>query len=188
MTTVYYLPGYGGRLDTGLGSALLQRGYNIAGRMTVGDFRAMGFTDQVATVADDLRQNFWQPDAQVIANSFGAYLFLHAQATLPPFPGRVLLLSPIVGEFDHAEQPVHFSPPLPNRLRELVAKGQLPCPVDAQIHVGSEDWQSVPANAQALGDAVGIPVHIAPGRGHMLGEDYVGPLLDRWLAPCTNWS
>ena len=37
------------------------------------------------------------------------------------------------------------------------------------------------ANVQALGDAVGIPVHIAPGRGHMLGEDYVGPLLDRWL-------
>jgi hypothetical protein len=86
-----------------------------------------------------------------------------------------------VGEFDHADQPVHFSPPLPNRLRELVAKGQLPCPVDAQIHVGSEDWQSVPTNAQALGNAVGIPVHIAPRRGHMLGEDYVGPLLDRWL-------
>jgi hypothetical protein len=182
MSTIYYLPGYGGRLDTGLGSALLQRGFSIAGRMTVGDFRAMRFADQVATVADDLRQNFWQPDSQVIANSFGAYLFLHAQASLPPFPGRVLLLSPIVGEFDHAEQPVHFSPPLSNRLRELVAKGQLPCPVDAQIHVGSEDWQSVPANAQALGDAVGIPVHIAPGRGHMLGEDYVGPLLDNWLA------
>ena len=133
MTTVYCLPGYGGRLDTGLGAALLQRGFSIAGRMTVGDFRSMRFADQVATVASDLQDKFWQPDAQVIANSFGAYLFLHAQAALPPFPGRVLLLSPIVGEFDHADQPVHFSPPLPNRLVQLVAKDQLTCPLDAQI-------------------------------------------------------
>jgi len=92
------------------------------------------------------------------------YVGADAQADLPPFPGRVLLLSLIVGEFDHDSQAVHFSPPLPNRLHDLVAKGQLPCPVDAHIHVGSEDWQSVPANVQALGDAVGIPVHIAPGR------------------------
>jgi hypothetical protein len=133
------------------------------------------------SVTADLQEHFWSTTSQVIANSFGAYLFLHAQASLPPFPGRVLLLSPIVGEFDHADQSVHFSPPQPNRLRDLVAKGQLPRPADAQIHVGSEDWQSIPANVQVLGNALGIPVHIAPGRGHMLGEDYVGPLLDRWL-------
>jgi hypothetical protein len=29
--------------------------------------------------------------------------------------------------------------------------------------------------------ALGIKVHLAPGRGHMLGADYVGSLLDRWL-------
>jgi len=78
MTTIYYLPSYGGRLDTGLGAALLQRGNSIAGRQTLGDFRAMAFTDQVATVAADLQEHFWHADAQVIVNSFGAYLFLHA--------------------------------------------------------------------------------------------------------------
>jgi hypothetical protein len=25
-------------------------------------------------------------------------------------------------------------------------------------------------------------VNVAPGRGHMLGKDYVGPVLDRWLS------
>jgi hypothetical protein len=57
----------------------------------------------------------------------------------------------------------------------------MPCPLNAQIQVGTEDWQSVPENVQAFGQAVGIPVHLAEGRGHMLGEDYVGPLLDSWL-------
>jgi pimeloyl-ACP methyl ester carboxylesterase len=123
LANIYYLPGYGGRLDTGLGGALLKRGFNVSGRQTIGDFRALPFDEQVAVVAADLRHHFWRSDAQVVAISFGCYLFLHAQAQLPPFVGRVLLLSPIVGEFDHADQPVHFSPPLPNRLRELVAKG-----------------------------------------------------------------
>jgi hypothetical protein len=35
----------------------------------------------------------------VVAVSFGAYLFLHAQTQLPAYPGQVLLLSPILGEF-----------------------------------------------------------------------------------------
>jgi hypothetical protein len=50
-------------------------------------------------VAQDLRAHFWDESARVIANSFGAYLFLYAQARLPAFPGRVLLLSPIVSGF-----------------------------------------------------------------------------------------
>lgn len=29
--------------------------------------------------------------------------------------------------------------------------------------------------------ALGIPVEVVPGGGHMLGKDYVGNLLDRWL-------
>ena len=182
MANIYYLPGYGGRLDTGLGSALLKRGFNVSGRQTIGDFRALPFDEQVAVVAADLHHHFWRSDAQVVANSFGCYLFLHAQAQLPPFVGRVLLLSPIVGEFDHADKAMHFSPPHPTRLRQLAREGLMPCPLDAQIHVGTEDWQSVPDNVQAFGQAVGIPVHLAQGLGHMLGEDYVRPLLDRWLA------
>jgi len=42
---VYYLPGYGGRLSTGLGAALTSRGLAIAGRETVGEFRSMPFKD-----------------------------------------------------------------------------------------------------------------------------------------------
>ena len=74
----------GGRLDTGLGQALLAKRFDVTGRELVGEFRKLAFSKQVEAVATDLQGSFWSPDARVIANSFGAYLFLHAQAQLPP--------------------------------------------------------------------------------------------------------
>ena len=55
MNNIYLLPGFGGRLDTVLVGALLQRGFNFSGRETIGDFRALPFDEQVAVVAVDLR-------------------------------------------------------------------------------------------------------------------------------------
>jgi hypothetical protein len=94
--TVYYLPGYGGQLATGLGQGLRDRGLNVAGRETRHHFRILRFDEQVQTIRQDLKDHFWHERARVVCNSFGAYLFLHAQAQMDAFIGRVLLLSPIV--------------------------------------------------------------------------------------------
>ena len=183
--TVYYLPGHGGRLHTGLGEALMSRGLNLAGRETVDDFRRLRFIDQVETVAEDLRTHFWRADAQVVANSFGAYLFLNAQSVLPPYPGKVLLLSPIVGAFEHPDKPMSFSPPMPTRLMDMATSGELSCPSQAEIHVGSQDWQANPEQVARLGELMRIPVHIVEGNGHMLDHGYVNSLLERWLSPAS---
>lgn len=95
--TIYCLPGRGGRLDGGLALSLQSRGFNVTGRETVGEFQRLRFSDQIQAIADDLQTSFWNQDALVVANSFGAYLFLHAQTLMPAFPGKALLLSPIVG-------------------------------------------------------------------------------------------
>jgi hypothetical protein len=179
--TLYYLPGYGGQLATGLGRALMDRGFDVTGRETRGDFRRLPFDEQIATVGQDLKDHFWHEEARVICNSFGAYLFLHAQTQLPSFPGRVLLLSPIVGEFTNVQARTSFSPPRPTRLKDLAEAGDLTVPRECEMHVGEEDWQSIPANVQALGRLTRIPVNVVAGGGHDLGKDYVGPLLDRWL-------
>jgi hypothetical protein len=76
---------------------------------------------------------------------------------------------------------MHFSPLHPTRLSQFAKEGRMHCPLDAQIHVGTEDWQSMHDNVLAFGKAVGLPVHLAEGRGHMLGKDYVGDLIDAWL-------
>eukprot|EP01032_Pedospumella_encystans_P018671 gene18671-21245_t len=92
---------------------------------------------------------------------------------MPSFPGRVLLLSPIVGEFANAQARTSFSPPRPTRLKELAEAGLLPIPHVCEIHVGEDDWQSIPANVQALGQLTGISVTVVLGSGHDLGVNYV---------------
>jgi hypothetical protein len=180
--TVYYLPGHGGLISTGLGQALLDRGYDVTGRETVGEFKEVGFTRQVEIVANDLKELFWREDVHVICNSFGAYIFLHAQALLgAPYIGQVVLLSPIVGEFakDDDVRPLNFIPPYAERLSELSTAGNFPLPRCCEIHVGSEDWQSYP-NAIAFGKMVGMKVNVVEGAGHGLPKAYVGNLLDQW--------
>ena len=180
--TIYYLPGHGGLIRTGLGQELLDRGYDVTGRETVGDFKALGFQSQAQTIASDLREHFWRADARVIANSFGAYLFLHAQALLAePYIGKVILLSPIVGEFakDDEERPMNFVPPYAERLFELAKSVQFPVPLNIEIHTGSEDWQSY-ANSLAFGEMTGIKVHVVEGAGHGLPKAYVSNLIDQW--------
>lgn len=180
--TIYYLPGHGGLISTGLGQALLERGYDVTGRETVGEFKALGFQAQVETVASDLRDYFWREDAKVIANSFGAYLFLHAQALLgKPYIGHVTLLSPIVGEFGNEDEirPLNFIPPYAEKLFELARSGQFPRPAHCEIHTGSEDWQSC-ENAKIFGEMVGIQVQVVEGAGHMLPQTYVQHVLAQW--------
>jgi hypothetical protein len=180
--TVYYLPGHGGLISTGLGQALLERGYDVTGRETLGDFKSLGFAGQVETVASDLREHFWREDAHVICNSFGGYLFLHAQALIgEPYIGNVILLAPIVGEFaDNDEvRPMNFIPPQAEKLLGLATTGKFPVPVNCEIHVGSEDWQSC-QNAVAFGKLVGMKVNVVEGAGHGLPKAYVSDLLDQW--------
>ena len=179
--SVYYLTGMGGRLDTGLGQALLSRGFEVAGRELYGEFRKLDFQHQVDLVAEDLQSHFWHEDARVIANSFGAYLFLHAQVQMKPYIGRVLLLSPIVGEFSNENTRMGFIPPYAQRLQELAISGKFPLPRCCEIHVGSEDWQSNPTNVTSFGSMLGINVSVVPNAGHMLPKEYVGDLLDKWL-------
>jgi alpha-beta hydrolase superfamily lysophospholipase len=179
---VYYLTGMGGRLDTGLGQGLLSRGCQISGRELVGEFRKLDFQKQIDQIIEDLRDNFWNEDARVIANSFGAYLFLHAQAQLPPYIGKVILLSPIVGEFGNEVTRMNFIPPRAEKLRQLAEAGTFPVPKQCQIHVGADDWQSNPENVSTLGSLLGIDVTVVPNAGHMLPKDYVGSLVDNWLS------
>jgi len=175
---IYYLPGHGGRITTGLGQALLSRGYEVVGRETVGDFKKLDFNDQVNTIANDIKLHFWREDAKIIANSFGGYLLLHALSKLTPYIGKILLLSPIVGEFSSEEISMGFIPPYADRLSELASTNQYPAPMNCSFHVGSEDWQSNPANVTKFASLLGWPVTVVPRAWHQLPKDYVSSLLD----------
>ena len=180
--TIYLLPGRGGQLGVGLGQALLDRGYGVTGRETRGDFANWDFSEQVACVAEDVSQHFWRADAMVVANSFGAYLLLHALADKMAFPGRVLILSPIVGESFDAVSGQSFVPPRSGELHRLASSGAYPRPSACEIHVGEDDWQSNPASVCLFAQPLEIPVEVLKGQGHMLDKSYVSGVLDAWLA------
>ena len=180
--TAYYLPGMGGRLNTGLGRGIHDLGYKVVGRETRGDFQKYNFQDKIDLVANDLEQHFWYEEAKVVVNSFGAYLFPHAQLQIKPYPGKVLILSPIIAGSNHDETMMRFSPPpRADVLAHAVKDGVFPCPLFAQIHVGSEDWQSGPEGVVSFGDTTGMQVNLVENQGHMLSIDYVGRLLNSHL-------
>lgn len=179
--SVYYLPGRGGQLTTGLGKGLIDKGISVSGREARGQFLKLTFQQQIDTVRSDLEEKFWHDNARIVAVSYGAYLFLHTQLAMPPFPGRILLLSPVLGGAFASSVGVGFIPPRADVLGEAVEAKQFPQLQQAEIHVGSEDWQSKPEAVVNFGQAVSIPVNIVEGKGHMLGADYVSPLLDRWF-------
>ena len=179
---IYYLPGANGQLHSGLGQALMERGFEPQDRATIGEFKRLSFDEQVSMVAEDLQQPLWfTAAARIITNSYGSYLFLHAQLRMPAHPANILMLSPILGAFENEATGQAFVPPYADRTLAAAKRGTFPTPPRLVIHTGSEDWQSPPATALAFGEFTGAAVHIAPGRGHMLGKDYVGPLLEGWL-------
>jgi hypothetical protein len=178
---VYYLPGWAGRLNTGLGQGLMERGFDVSGRETRDEFRSLPFLEQAQLVANDLQNYFWTPESKVVANSFGAYLFLNALPLLSPYVGKVLLLSPIIGTFEDEQSLRTFEPPYPERLKQLLDEEKIPIPLNCEVHTGSEDWQSSPVRVKSFFSKLSVPVTIAKGKGHMLGADYVGSLLNSWL-------
>jgi hypothetical protein len=178
---IYYLPGRGGRIDTGLGLEIQSRGFNVCGREMSGDFQRLRFSDQIQVIAADLEAGFWTAEALVVANSFGAYLYLHAQTLLNPFLGKVLLLSPIIGTAASPGNGPRFSPPFTGRLEGLVEAGKLRVASRCEIHVGELDWQCQPETLKRFGAKVGIAVNVVAGGGHMLDKGYGSQLLDAWL-------
>lgn len=66
--TVYYLPGYGGQLATGLGQGLTDRGFKVTGRETRRDFRTLPFVEQAHTIRRDLQDHFWHERVMSVCN------------------------------------------------------------------------------------------------------------------------
>ena len=100
---------------------------------------------------------------------------------MAPYIGRVLLLSPIVGEFSNEETLMNFIPPRSESLKELAQSGEYPVSKHCEIHVGEQDWQSNPKSVIALAGLLGIQVTVVPDSGHMLDKRYVSAVLEKWL-------
>lgn len=178
---VYYLPGRHGRVATGLGEGILELGYELKGRETPWSFEGLAFGEQLDLITQDLRANFWTENAKVVAVSYGAYLLLNALAEQEPYPGSILLLSPVLGEVTGGKSMRYYSPPRPSRIIDLAKTGLFPPPKHIEIHVGDSDWQSPYKRVINFADAVGGDYSVVPDTEHDLGKSYVSPVLKKWI-------
>ena len=93
---VLIFPGKGKDWLDGIGQEVLKAGYQAAGLDLEADFLNLTFSEQVAQ-SKQFIESEWDRCSLLIGKSYGAYLILHALADLPPYPGAVLLFSPVIG-------------------------------------------------------------------------------------------
>jgi len=179
--TVYYLPGRGGRVATGLGEGIIELGYEPSGLETPWSFEGLTFQEQLDMIIQDLRASFWTKNAKIVAVSYGAYLLLNALSEHEPFPGSILLLSPVLGEVTNGKTMRYYSPPRPSKIIEQANAGEFPHPKHIEIHVGDNDWQSPYERVVNFANALGGNYAIVPDTKHDLGKSYVFPILKKWL-------
>lgn len=181
--SVYLIPGRDERMGGALGSILTQEGREVHGRALRGDFVRRRFPEQLAEIRRDLAEGFWTPESVLAGRSYGGYLILHALAEEEaPFPGRVLLLSPVLGPARRTDGRFGSRPPRADRLRQMAEEGTFPPPAELEIHTGADDEGCDPDLAREIfGEMPGVKLVIAPGMGHELDPEYVWRVVRKFL-------
>ncbi len=179
---LYFLPGRSESIGAGLGRIITKMGYSIHGREIVSDFARLRFAEQLALIRSDLEPEFWDIDARLIGRSYGAYLLLHTLADMKPFPGRILICSPVLGAAVAKNGFFGSRPPRAEKLDKLAASNAFPAPRYMEIHTGAEDNGCDPLLAERFASMVrNTKLNVVPGAGHELGQDYNQGMLRKFL-------
>ena len=146
-----------------------------------------GFLQQdIQGQIDTIRATIQLDTANVVANSYGAYLLLLALIDRPPLNIRVLLLSPVLGRAISEERMLLSRPPREATLHKAIAEQRLGMPNHLEIVTGEEDEICDPVLARQMGEQMGIPVSILPNQGHMLEPSSVEGAVQRFLQERDN--
>ena len=172
-----YITGRGGSGTGGLSAYLKTLDDNYAVLPIDAGFLQHDIQGQIDTV-----RKFIQRDtANVVANSYGAYLLLLALIDQPPSNIRVLLLSPVLGRAISEERMLFSRPPREKSLHKAIAEQRLGMPSYLEIVTGQEDEICDPALALRVGGQLNIEVSILQGEGHMLHTTKVSKILGHFL-------
>ena len=176
---IYYLPGRNGKLSEGLGAFLQEHCDELSGREVSGDVRGLPFEAQLEVIRQDLIDSHWHENGRLVANSYGAYLLLHALINMEPYPGKMFLLSPILGAVQTKDS--YFRPPSAKLLLNSFDDKTFPMPRDLSCIVGDMDWQSVPDRCELLCNAVGGSLEKIPIMGHGIEPLAVASSMAGWF-------
>ena len=170
--TIYLVPGRGNKLNE-IGDFITSVGFDVCGRELLPPFYSLHFSKQCNVIKKDLMSLFWHNDAKLNGHSFGGYLLLHALSELEPFPGKILLFSPVIGSMI-AKNLFSSRPPRADKLLNLAKNSKYPIPKSLYIHTGADDDGCDPDLARIFGEKIpSAIVNIIPNQGHKLCDHYV---------------
>lgn len=176
----YLVSGRMETLEEPLGKAFTDCGYHIFGREIVPPFSHLRFTDQLSLIKEDIETGFFHADALLAGRSYGAYLLVQALMMLPPFPGKIVLFSPVLGEARTSSNHFRTRPPRAKRLVHVCEKGGFPPPFSMEIHMGEMDMECNPSLAKRIaGQIKNTRYFSVQGKGHDPGQKYYSSVIKR---------
>ena len=179
--SLYLVPGKGNSLND-IGAFVLSLGYDVCGRELLPPFSNLHFPKQLELIQKDLESMFWHSDAKLIGHSFGGYLLLQALSDLEPFPGKILLFSPVLGASFDNQRLFMSCPPRAHKLFALAKKNQFPIPQSLELHTGEDDNGCDSDLAKEIGKMISTAtVYVLPNQGHQLADSYVKKVISKFM-------
>ena len=122
-------------------------------------------------------------DGYIIANSYGAYLFLQSLIDQPPIESKVMLLSPVLGRVNSEKRMLISRPPGEKALKSAIIEARLGLPEHLEILTGSDDETCDASLAQETAHMLGVKVCVLQNEGHMITPSKVISAVEAFLPP-----
>lgn len=176
--TIRYITGRGGSAQSGLSVYLSTLTSDFDALAIDPAFLQKGLEEQISRVRAfaDFESGY------LIANSYGAYLFLLSLIDRPRLTARVLLLSPVLGRAMDPERMLFSRPPREKTLQRAIRENRLGLPKLLWIVTGKDDEVCNYAMAAEISDSLGAELSVLEGQGHMIEPSIVSQTLTEFLS------
>jgi hypothetical protein len=175
MRKTVYVTGRGGNAYEGLGGYVESQSDKYVGLSMSPAFLKQDFQAQI----QDIRQVLGQCQGfDAVANSYGAYLLLHALIGFEHELASVKLLSPVLGKGLSKDKMFSSRPPSVKALMNSLETRSLNFPEKTFIYIGDEDVGYCPELTQHYIDYLGEDkVFVLTGERHNLNKSTVRAIL-----------
>ena len=131
---LHYITGRGGSVDQGLSLYLSTLTRNYQALANNSELHKLAVNKQIDVVAQ-----FCAPATHLIANSYGAYLWLLSRIDAEPSHTKVLLPSPVMGRVIGPEKMLSSRPPRLRGLENAISEGRITLPQQVRVLTGKND-------------------------------------------------
>ena len=172
-----YITGRGGSATKGLSTYLKQQADDFAALANDSELHKLSLDEQLSVVTA-----FSSEATHLVANSYGAYLWLLTRIDAAPTDTHVLLLSPVMGRAVDPEKMLSSRPPRLRGLESAISEGRVNPPSSVSVRTGQDDPVCDFQTAVTQCDRLGIgDLEVLQGEGHNLSHHIAAQIIQYFL-------